>query len=62
MDPNANLLEQLQIAHRIITGRMQYGDEDRLAELVEALDEWLEKGGFFPVRWTRGQYTGRDER
>jgi len=55
MDPNANLEEQ-----RRIVQRMLYGDEHnppleedavRLAELVEALDGWLDKGGFLPDAW-----------
>jgi hypothetical protein len=28
-------------------------DGTRLAELVEALDEWIIKGGFLPKRWQR---------
>lgn len=60
MDPNANLKEMLELAASIIEA---YEDEDgngvdqddanRLAELVEALDGWLSKGGFLPGRWER---------
>ena len=28
-------------------------DPDRMAELVQALDEWLAKGGFLPADWKR---------
>ena len=54
MDPNANLAEQRRIAARMIEN-----DEDRpllayrLAELVEALDEWITNGGFLPSAWVR---------
>lgn len=29
------------------------GDAVRLAELVQALDEWIGAGGFLPVDWTK---------
>jgi hypothetical protein len=62
MDPQANLAEQRSIAARIIErldnpGRVQpyrlEHDAERLAELVQALDEWLTRGGFLPARWER---------
>lgn len=60
MDPNFNLSDQLDIAKEILDycERYPYGDrythsEDRLAELVIALDEWITKGGFLPERWTK---------
>jgi hypothetical protein len=49
MDPNANLAEQRRIALSILEG--DDGDAERLAELVQALDEWLTKGGFLPDAW-----------
>lgn len=58
MDPNANLAEQLRLAQLIrdcddnscsLCG--QRGA--RLAELVEALNEWISKGGFLPFAWVR---------
>jgi hypothetical protein len=56
MDPNANLAEQRRIAERLIMnqiGREQerLHDAARLAELVEALDEWITNGGFLPDAW-----------
>lgn len=51
MDPNANLEEQRRIVSTII--RDGSGDAERLADLVEALDEWLSKGGFLPEAWKR---------
>lgn len=58
MDPNANLEEQINISNRIINGTGDMDDMDdaeRLAELVLALDEWIERGGFLPRRWKNVQ-------
>lgn len=58
MDPDANLQEQRQLAERIIADEESgmgaaTRDADRLAELVLALDAWIENGGFLPERWRR---------
>lgn len=50
MDPNANLAEQRRIVARILDGD-DSADWSRLAELVQALDEWLTAGGFLPGEW-----------
>ena len=54
MDPNANRLEQLQIARQIVNdaGNHSHGAV-RLAELVIALDEWIYFGGFLPDGWAK---------
>lgn len=58
MDPHVVLAAQLRLAARILE-RADAGepvdpnDAERLAELVQALDGWLVKGGFLPPRWTR---------
>jgi hypothetical protein len=55
MDPNANLKEMREIAKTILSGE-EYDtgyDAVRLAELVEALDEWITKGGFLPEAWSK---------
>ena len=56
MDPDANLKEQLELAKAILDGGQpgatRYNAE-RLAELVEALDGWMVKGGFEPRRWRK---------
>lgn len=55
MDPNANLEEQRSLVQWLIA----HPDEDtsteaaRLADLVQALDEWLTGGGFLPNPWRR---------
>ncbi len=49
MDPNANLAEILQI----IRAAGLEADHNRLAELIEALDEWIVNGGFLPERWCK---------
>jgi hypothetical protein len=62
MDPNANLREQLELVRDILqrADAGTYSDDDtrdqlvdaaRLAELVYALDTWIESGGFLPKRW-----------
>jgi len=62
MDPNANLKEQREIAAKIIAdddrgpigalkSKIDPDDAARLAELVQAMDEWLCKGGFKPKGW-----------
>jgi hypothetical protein len=57
MDPTECLREILELAHEILQN-----DDDpvetftghepvRLAELVEALNDWILKGGFLPESW-----------
>jgi hypothetical protein len=63
MDPDANLDEQRRLVRRIhavqdategpTMGELRDVAHDayRLAELVEALDQWIARGGFLPARW-----------
>jgi hypothetical protein len=54
MDPTANLREQLEIARAMLAKDSEHidtGDAVRLAELVEALNQWIANGGFLPVQW-----------
>lgn len=67
MDPDANLKEQREIAAALLaaddrrhpdTGTLQSADVadyehngSRLAELVQALDEWISNRGFLPAAW-----------
>lgn len=56
MDPNAALTEVLTTAQNLqrAIDNERVLDENEVAILVEhvlALDEWLRKGGFLPVRW-----------
>ena len=58
MDPDANISEQLRIAHEVISavGTNMAGIPpkfERLAELVASLDEWIRRGGAYPGRWER---------
>jgi hypothetical protein len=70
MDPNANLTEQRRIVAEIIAiqdsandaGEITEASLDRqselgvrLADLAEALDQWLAGGGFLPDAWNRGR-------
>jgi len=54
VDPQANLLEQRRLVRRILDTddlSSKAGLAVRLAELVEALDEWISRGGFLPEAW-----------
>lgn len=53
MDPDANLREQRELAQAIINEEAGAIEAERLAELVLALDEWIDKGGFLPTRWRK---------
>lgn len=62
MDPNANLREQLALARSLISqndadendgGTIDVCDATRLAELVVALHEWIDGGGFLPAAWRK---------
>ncbi len=55
MDPEANLAEQRELRRRILSSEVfDASDAARLAELSEAMDEWLSRGGFLPKDWGRG--------
>lgn len=54
MDPDANLAEQRRLAKELseaASDEWTRGRAGRLAELVQALDEWICKGGFLPKDW-----------
>lgn len=60
MDPTANLEEQLAIAARVndcVADACASCEHDgaRLAELVEALHEWITRGGFLPAQWQKAR-------
>lgn len=58
MDPDANLEEQLQLTNIILNNDDVTQEEaNRLAELVEALDAWIHKGGCLPKQWRRTEDT-----
>ena len=49
MDIEANLARQKEL---IATGELEDADVTaELFELVEAMHEWFEKGGFLPAAW-----------
>lgn len=48
MDPDETLAQIIEICEN--GTEAERGD---IAELVEALDGWLRKGGFFPKRWDK---------
>ena len=60
MDPNANLDEMRKLAAAILYDQgcgdpyeSSNAQAERLAELVQALDEWIANGGFLPNDWKR---------
>lgn len=68
MDPDANLKEQREQAAILLSlpadDLGNYTQEEqsrayfaslRLAELVQALDQWITRGGFLPQAWKDGQ-------
>ncbi len=54
MDPNANLEEQRRLFAQLDNG-IDFDALSRLAELAQALDEWLSKGGFLPRPWLQAR-------
>lgn len=54
MDPNETL--------RRIRAAIRNDETGELAELVEALDDWLSGGGFLPSAWGSRPYNERDAR
>jgi hypothetical protein len=59
MDPNANLREIRELvksgnATNDAGNDIGAHDASRMVELVEALDEWITRGGFLPDRWEIG--------
>lgn len=54
MDATANLAEQLDLAKSILHDGVEGAENtERLAELVLALHDWINKGGFLPDQWKR---------
>lgn len=65
MDPNANLEEQIRLSKLLVELEENNTSSPvaaaRLAELVLALDEWLNKGGCQPLRWGILRSSKKDE-
>ena len=64
MDPTANLEEQREITARMLDEESEHidtGDAVRLAELVQALDEWIIGHGFLPQEWADSRQYDRPE-
>lgn len=69
MDPEANLKEQRTLAEDIIDILDDETNDEqdydvlaevaaqamRLAELVQAMDQWMSRGGFMPSDWAKGR-------
>ncbi len=53
MDPNETLDRIRDITTNMMAGEASDADVDLLPELVEALDQWITRGGFLPRDWQR---------
>ena len=53
MDPNAALENIRELIARVSADEYPYVDADELSGAVEALIEWLDKGGAIPADWER---------
>jgi len=51
VDPDAALAEAREIIRELKAETATPEDLDRLAELTDAIDQWLAAGGFLPHRW-----------
>lgn len=51
MDPNATLDEIRRLVPVIANGNGNEHDAMRLAELIDALDEWITRAGYLPAPW-----------
>lgn len=56
MDPNACLEEIRSLTESVLNTHDRdeqeyHSDCQRLAELIQSLDEWISKGGYFPGYW-----------
>jgi hypothetical protein len=54
MDPDATLKEARELAQDILDGGADTAEAERLAELFQALDEWLSGSGYLPEDWRQG--------
>lgn len=55
MDPNATLTELRTLVPLTLA---RPDAPHRIAELVQALDEWIVRGGFMPDAWNRDEHNG----
>lgn len=56
MDPNANLQELRELVQQANErGRLSRDDALRMAELFDALDGWICRGGFLPASWMQSR-------
>jgi hypothetical protein len=61
MDVNATLTELRALVARALRTESD-SDAPRIAELVQALDGWITRGGFMPDAWNRDEYNGHANR
>lgn len=51
MDPDANLTELRRLVSGVLQDPAYEPVAVRTAELFEALDRWISRGGFLPAAW-----------
>jgi hypothetical protein len=51
MDPDVTLTRMLELAGGIERGDLWPDEAAELAELIQALDQWIRRGGFLPAPW-----------
>lgn len=57
MDPDTNLAQTRELVAQLLAQldkeeEIDTADVDRLCELVQALDQWIGRGGFLPNAWS----------
>jgi hypothetical protein len=57
VDPDETLRELLELA---TDGEPEADGQERMGELILALDAWILRGGFLPGRWDRTPQASRD--
>lgn len=57
MDPNEALARARRAAERLLSDGFEWdaAECEALCESLQALDQWLSKGGFLPDDWARGR-------
>lgn len=56
MDPNRTLAKVRVLTHALLNGDGRDADAGvALAEAIDALDEWLQRGGYLPAPWEKSR-------
>ena len=55
MDPDELLRKLLELSMQVCRNPSFESGAVELAEGIQNLDQWLEKGGFLPIRWEKNR-------